>query len=216
MDKSNLNSNIKITIGINKVSFIYDKKTYKPDLLNKIVTKHEWENLISEASRMMGQSWSKKKFNDKISLPKFMSVFASISVILTIIYTATLYSAAISEGESTALLGISIASISVGTLISAILATYNFFRKLSTFHTLDEIMEMTMKDYLGSLNIKYQGKLEFIYIPETKIIECSILSKKISGEIEMDEKKLFTTENDKEIIGNKREENGARKSSSNS
>jgi hypothetical protein len=216
MEKSNLNSNNKITIGINKISFIYDKKSYRSDLLNKIISKQEWENIINEASRRMGQSWSKKKLNDKISLPNIMTIFAVLSVILTIIYTATLYTAAISDGESPALLGVSITCISLGILISAVLATYNFFRELRTFHSLDDIMEITMKEYINYLNTKYNLKLEFSYMPDTKIIECLILIKKGNEEIDGELKRIYTTENDREIIENKREENGARKISSNS
>ncbi len=209
--KSNLNSENKILIELFEKSYTYDKKSYKFDLLHKIISKHDWENLISEASRMMGHSLSKKKINDQISLPRFMIIIAIISVILTIIYMATLYSAANSESDSSALLIVSIISISAGTIISAILATYNFFRQIRTFHSLDEIMQSTMEEFIKGINNKFRNKLEFTYIASSKLIECNVLAKKVPSALDLNEERkvLMTTEanlfTDKKV-----EENGAR------
>jgi hypothetical protein len=194
--RSRKDSNItKIIVESNIHSYAYDKKSYKPEILNGIISKYDWDNIFNEATKLMGVCWNKKKVQDQIKLPQFMIVCAIISVILILVYTVTLYIAAISEGDNTVLIIISILSISLGTLLAGILATYNFKRKIGKFQTLDEIMQIYMTEYLAQVNLKYKNKLEFTYNNSTKFIECDVHDI-FKSNSENEEKRRLVTNNE--------------------
>lgn len=209
----------RIIIESNDQSYNFDKKSYCPEFLQGIITKSEWDIIIVEASKIMGQSWGKKKTFDLIKLPKFMVVLAILSVLLTIVYMITLYIAATSDGDTTVLLTISIIAISLGTVLAGVLATYNFTRKIGKFQTLDEIMQQDIDEYLVAQNSNYKNKLEFVYYTGPKWIEVNILDKRnVNNVLVTDERKnLMTNElNTEPVVEKNKEENGGRQSSGNS
>lgn len=202
----------KVIIQSHHQSYVFDKRSYNQEFLQGIITKLEWEEIVSEASRVMGVCWSKKKIHDQIKLPKFMVFSALVSVILIIIYMITLYIAATTEEETTALLIVAIVSISIGTVIAAVMATYNFKRKLGKFLTLDEFIKIDLDNHLNNLNQKYKNKLEFIYIPSNRWIEVNILDRRNINLINADdERKKLNVRDNYRILNDadKIEENGA-------
>ena len=208
-------SSSKIIITLNEQSYTFDKKSYKPEFLSDIINKIEWDNIITEASKIMGQSWSKKRMNDQIKLPRWIVVLAILCVLLTIIYTITLYLSTSYEGDASFLLAISVVSIVVGLALSIALAIYNFTRKLGKFYTLDEIMQEDIDKFLAVINLNFEGKLEFIYQPQTKWIECNILVKsKNLPSNNLEEKNRFISNNNDVIVESDKEneeENGGGK-----
>jgi hypothetical protein len=208
----NLSTPSKIIIQSHEQSYVFDKRSYNQEFLQGIITKLEWEGIVSEASRVMGVCWSKKKIHDQIKLPKFMIISALVSVILIMIYMITLYIAATTDEESTALLIVAITSISIGTVIAGVMATYNFKRKLGKFLTLDEFIKIDLDIHLNGLNQKYKNKLEFIYIPSNRWIEVNILDRRNINLINADEeRKKFIVRDNYRILteADKMEENGA-------
>jgi hypothetical protein len=204
----------KIIIESHEQSYTFDRRSYNHDYLQGIITKLEWDSIISEASRLMGMCWSKKKIHDQIKLPRFMIISAIVSVVLIFIYMITLYIAATSDNDSTGLLTVAIICISIGTIIAGFMATYNFKRNMKKFQSLDDIIKVDIDVYLSNLNSKYKNKLEFDYITNTRWIEVKILDRRNINLINMDEerKKFITRDNynvftDVDVQG---EENGAR------
>ena len=51
----------KVIIQSHHQSYVFDKRSYNQEFLQGIITKLEWEEIVSEASRVMGVCWSKKK-----------------------------------------------------------------------------------------------------------------------------------------------------------
>lgn len=185
----------KITIACNEKSYTFDKKAYKYEFLSEYISQNDWNNILSEASKVMGSSWSKKRVNDQIKLPKLIIGLACLSVLLTVVYMVTLYLAGNTDddNESAYLMAIAIVSISSGSVLALGLAIYNFTRKVRKFKTLDDIMQNDIDNYLFEINAKYKNKLEFIYIPTTKWIECNIMMKK---DTDNDERKKFINNNE--------------------
>jgi hypothetical protein len=172
----------KIIIRCNEQSYSFDKKSYNEKFLGHILYKGEWDAVISEASKIIGSSWGKKRMKDKVTIPRFLVIFALLSVLLTFIYMIFLYLSTTNEGESTAFMAISVVSVCSSLFISLALAIYNFYRKLDRFRTLDEIIKEDMERYLNKLNLTYKGKLEFVFIPILNNIECNILRKRDRSE----------------------------------
>ena len=163
--------------------YTFEKNTYREDLLSDVtdrnggkLTKQIYDEIIEQASRTMGSSWSNKRANDQIKIPKeviFSSIFA---VILTIAYMVTMYTSTTAE-NGTALFVISIICISFASGIVIFLSIYNFCRKITKFKSLDVMIKEDLDDYLGKLNSNYNGKLEFIYNSEKMQIEITALNK---------------------------------------
>jgi len=205
---NNKSSAQKIIIISNEFSNLYDKKSYISKYLKGIISREDWNKIILDANKIVGFSWTKKKDLEIIELPKFLSVLALISIILTFIYMITLYLAGTSEGDQTILITASIIAITVSCILAVVLYTFNFRRKMKKFLSMEEIMKTEMENFITGVNYKYKGKLEFCYNPsDTKII-CKIIDKR-------NMRRLSVSEEDKELINNEEreeQENGARQS----
>lgn len=202
----------KIIIELNENSYTFDKRSYKLEYLNGIIEKEEWDTFISDASKLMGQSWGKKKTNDQIKLPNFLILSAVVCVLLSLVYMITLYIAATSEGNNTVLITVAIITVSVATISTAILATYNFKRELGKFRSLDEIMQEDIDEFLNAINSKHKGKLYFVYMPNTKWIECNILDSRNYRTNPEEGRHLMANDiiNTERVAFNRDEENGGR------
>lgn len=164
----------KIVIQSREQSYTFFKDTYKEEYLSHIISSQDYTAIINNCSKIMGNSWSKKRTNDQIKLPRFVIILACISVLLTVIYMVLLYLSSTSD-NGTEMLIVSVICVSLGSLIAFGLSIYNFCRKIGKFKSLDEIIQEDLDLYLGSINKKYINVLNFVYIPKDKWIECNIL-----------------------------------------
>lgn len=164
----------KIVIQSKEQTYNFEKDSYREEILSQCINKNNFDIIINEASKLLGHCWTKKRINDQIKLPKPVIILAAIAVVLTILYMILLYLSA-SSANGQVLLAISIFSVSIGGLIAFGLSIYNFCREISKFKSLDEIIKEDLDKYFYDVNKKYEGLLQFIYIPESRWIECNIL-----------------------------------------
>jgi ABC-type multidrug transport system fused ATPase/permease subunit len=165
----------KIISLLNENNYTFNTNSYRQELLDGIIKKTDWDHILTESGKVLSLSWEKKKSSDMINLPSWIFVLAVICIILSFIYGVVIYVAAISYSDGTFLITISIICISVSTLMSAVLATYNFRRKLRNYKNLYEIMQEDLDNYLVNVNLKYKNMLNWVYIPHNKSMECNIL-----------------------------------------
>ena len=202
--KSESNTNVipessmtRIIIKAREQSYTFEKNAYKEEYLSGILTKKEFDDIIFQASRIMGKSWSKKRINDQIKIPSWVIILSVISVLLTIIYMITLYYSTTSS-NGTVLLAISILSVTIASIIAFSLSIYNFCRKIEKFKSLDEMIKEELDNYFNGINTHYEGILKWKFITVKNYIECSIL-KNIGKE---DKKGFNFKQIDEEDYGN--------------
>jgi len=164
----------KIIITSREQSYSFQKDAYKEEYLTGLITKKDFDDIIANASKIMGQAWSKKRLNDQIKIPTWVIVLSVISVALTIIYMVTLYYSTTSQ-NGTALLAISIVSVAIASLIAFSLSIYNFCRKIEKFKSLDEMIKEELDKYFEQINTHYEGSLKWKFVTGKNYIECSIL-----------------------------------------
>jgi len=164
----------RIIISSKEQSYSFQKDAYKEEYLSGIIPKKDFDDIIANASKIMGQAWSKKRLNDQIKIPMWVIVLSVISVILTIIYMVTLYYSTTAT-NGTALLAISIISVAIASLIAFSLSIYNFCRKIEKFKSLDEMIKEELDNYFSLVNSNYEGNLKWKFITGKNYIECSIL-----------------------------------------
>jgi len=172
-----LNTSSKIIINSNIENYAFDKGTYREDYLNHIIEKNEYENILVNASKIMGNSWVKKRINDQIKLPKNVIILSIISIVLVIIYMILLYLSIFSENGKVMII-ISIVCVTISSMIALGLSIYNISRKLGKFKSLEQIIKVDLDGYLKEINKKYEGRLVFSYHEVNRWIECNILKKK--------------------------------------
>lgn len=157
-------------------SYTFKKNSYSADLLDLIITKEEWDQLIRNAEIEIWKVFNKNKANIEIKLPKFMKVLAAISVLLIVIFLFTICLYTKFQGGNY-LYSISIVCIISGTFIGIGLSTYNFFRKPRNFKSIEEQLDVSMRKFFKDINKKYENQLRFEYLHNKKCVECRVLRK---------------------------------------
>lgn len=188
----------KIYIELNENSYTFDKKAFVPAYLNGLIQIEEWDQLLYEAGRIMAQSWTKKKTCDEIKMPRHFILIFLISLIFCIIYMICLYIAGTTSGDNTGLTVVALVAISLATAATFIIATYNFTRQMVKFRVLEDIMQEDIDNYLNTVNNKYRGVLNFVYMPSTKWIECNILDSRNYNAV-AGKDKLNLSKNNKDV-----------------
>lgn len=181
----------RIIIQSREQSYTFDKDTYRDEYLRHCIAKYEYDAIVEGASKIMGQSWSKKRLNDQIKLPRFVIVLAVVSVLLTIIYMVLLYLSTTYD-DGTSLLVVSIICVTAGSVIAFGLSIYNFCRKIGRFKSLEEIIKEDLDIYFIGVNKKYDSSLRLIFNASKRWIECHILKANERGDRE--EKRSFINE----------------------
>lgn len=203
LDEIPITTPSRIVVQSREQSYTFDKGTYREDYLRHIISKSEYEKIIQEASKLMGQSWTKKRLNDQIKLPTFVIVLSVICLVLTLIYMILIY---LSTGyqDGSALLATSIACVSVASIIAFGLSVYNFCRKINKFKSLEEIIKEDLDAYFENINLKYEGLLYFNFNSTHRWIECNILKVNEKAE-KVEERKHYIPEEVEEDPENENE-----------
>ena len=90
LDNFPMSTPSRIVIQSREQSYTFEKSTYREEYLKQCISKNEFDAIITEASKLLGQSWAKKRLNDQIKLPNFVLILAVSAVIFIIIYLITL------------------------------------------------------------------------------------------------------------------------------
>lgn len=177
----NISFNNKILNNTNKIiirlsdEYMFDNKTYNEAYLGGVISKIDYDNIIIEATRIVGLSWSKKKNKDQVKLSNPMIASIIIIGVLSAVYMVTLYIATLTT-NNTALVAVSLISILVALLLIIILSVVNFTSKLKRFKSLEEVIKIDLNQFLKKINVKFRN-LSFNYIEDDKYIECINLNK---------------------------------------
>jgi hypothetical protein len=138
------------------------KKAYDEKFLGHIIGKTTFDQIFTNATRVMGNSWSKKRNNDIVRIPRFIIGLAVTSVILTVLYMVFIFLS--TSSDNPAMLVLSIICVSLASVIAFGLSIYNFTRKLGRFRTLQEIIREDIEACFAELNKRYDGQLNFVYM----------------------------------------------------
>ena len=171
-DEFPISSPSKIIITSNE-TYSFDKGTYIEAYLRHCITQKEYDSIITDASRIMGQSWSKKRLNDQIKMPQGVIILAIIATILALIYMILIYYS-VSSDNGNVLIITAIVSVSLGSAIVFSLSIYNFCRKIGKFISLEEIIQSDLKEYFFKVNSKFGPNLNFSFNLKKRWIECNI------------------------------------------
>jgi hypothetical protein len=163
----------QVIVPIKTDLYMFDhKSSYDETYLGHILNKQDFDAIFTQATRIMGGAWSKKRNNDIIRIPNFIIGLAGISLLLTILYMIFIFLSTSSTG--TAYLILSIFCVTSATGISFGLSIYNFTRKLGKFRSLQDLLNEDVQKLFKELNAKYSGNLGFVY--KIEYAEINILN----------------------------------------
>ena len=165
MNNSDLPIIGKIQIPCRITSLTFDKKAYREELLSDIIETEEFNKILDESSKIIGDALEKKRQNDDVKLPNYMIVLSTISVILAILYIIALVLATSRSLNSTFFTFIGIACILIAAVMTFFLSIVNFFRKIKKFKTIENFIKDDLDLYLDKVNENLAGKCEFKFLP---------------------------------------------------
>jgi len=173
-DKNLKNTPERIIVKANLQNYTFPKETFNERFIGHLIQKNDYDSVIEAASKILSQSWMKKRDNDKINLPPIVSVLSIISILLTIVYMILIYYSTTVE-NGTALLVVSIVCVVIATLIAFGLSIYNFTRKMGSFQTVQEIIKEDLTKLFEVENARLKGRVEFNFNDEGNYLEIKIL-----------------------------------------
>ena len=173
-DKIYKNTPQRIVVKANLQNYTFPKETYHETFIGHLIKKEEYDRIIASGSKILSQAWMKKRDNDKINLPPFVTALSVISILLTVVYMILIYYSTTVE-NGTALLIVSIVCVVVATLIAFGLSIYNFCRKMGTFKTVQEIIKEDLHELFSVENRNYFERLNFSFNDEGNFLEIKIL-----------------------------------------
>ena len=173
----------KIEINSREGTYTFNKHTYVEQIFGEIILKQEYNKIIDEASKIMGNALMKKKKLDHFRASNWTVAICVISFSLIVIYLFGLY--AVQNNSSEALLYLCVLAVTAALLITLASSIYNFCRKSRSYCTLDLLILTDMDKYFLNINntfffskhdlgYVYKGSLHFMYIPIKKKIQCTI------------------------------------------
>jgi hypothetical protein len=147
------------------------KDTYITTFLSHLISRGDFEAICAGANRVMGMAWHKKRSNDIVKTPSFVSNMAVLSVVLVFMYMFFIYMS--TTNNSPAMLIVSLVCVGIGSAIAIGLSIYNYYRSIKKFVAIQHFIRKELEDYYNKENIKYAGKLKFVIWDN--YIECNIL-----------------------------------------
>jgi hypothetical protein len=171
MDKSQqpgndlLNIIAKLEIPCRKTSLTYDKTVYKEEILQDIMDQEEFEKILDECSKILGDAIDKKRANDEVKIPKFIVILSIMASLLALVYIVCLFIAANSTDNQTFMVVLAVFCLTGAGSMAFVLSLFNFCRKIKTFRTLEAYVKDDMDAYLDKINVGFTGKCEFKFYP---------------------------------------------------
>lgn len=151
-----------IKIKFRNESYTFESNTYQ-SVLNDVITKKEYTNIINTCSNLVGHCMVKKKKNDTIVFPKVITWFMLLSTFFLIAYFSCLavsfYEIENLKNETTMIVAVICVVFSIA--ISLGLSIYNFLRPKRKFQPLSYFIVKDISEYLDKINEKYNGKVHF-------------------------------------------------------
>lgn len=171
-----LSSPYKMFICLRDQGLTFESDTYRNDYLGHCISKSNYDEIITDAGKLIEKSYLKKRLNEKINHPLIIIIITIVSIFFSLIFMILLYlstSPNVNYGREMQV--ISIICISIAFISSFGIAIYNFFRQTKKFKSIGSIMYEEMTQYFVNVNSKYSNILNFTYNPNKYWIECHIL-----------------------------------------
>jgi len=154
-----------------KDRYSFKRKTYDSKLLSNIIEFKEYENIILNASKKIGDTLNEKK---KINSFIFEKITMSISLFALVLFIIFAYS--YESRKKSIFLFILTAIIIIGQIILTLfLCIYNFCKNDIP---IDDMIEKNLNIYFEKinehLNIEKNGTIKFLYDKDNKYINCLI------------------------------------------
>ena len=164
---------------------MFEKGTYNKLLLSRYLSEEEYENIIYQSGKLIGNCLINKKKNDTIETPRLLIFLLILSVLLMIGYFIALVKSfnskeefeagnALNEGSFAIAIILVVSSIAVMIFISI----FNYLRPIRKFRNLGSFIKEDIGKYLEEVNKKYYGKVFFSIIDggseSTRFIEVRV------------------------------------------
>lgn len=165
----------KLIVTASIENYTFNKSCYVQHYIGHILTKEQFDKIIDNLSKKMGQVWVKKKLRDQIKFPNYVLWLSYSSVLLLVVWVILHYISATNDSGNLALFNVSMISLIIASVFVFFIVIDNLRRKVTKFQTFNELLQEELNEEFYKLNKLYQGQLDFYFIKEKKIIEINIL-----------------------------------------
>ena len=195
--------------SINNEIYYFNPKCYDKKLLEKYISKEEFDDIIFNASKIYGNSLYEKQNNDKFKINFTNKLSVLISLILILFYPFFFYLSHISKN------GLVLFIFSIffcfATLINSIILSFmNYCKANREFITLKKIIKTNLDNFLKitnkNLENRGKGNIEFSYNNLNRSIVCIIENNETINEIKEEENENSEDDNDKNEEEEKKED----------
>ena len=189
--------------------YYFNPKCYDKKLLEKYISKEEFDDIIFNASKIYGNSLYEKQNNDKFKMNFTNKLSILISLILIFFYPFFFYLSHISKN------GLVLFILSIifcfATLINSIILSFmNYCKANREFITLKKIIKTNLDNFLKitnkNLENRGKGNIEFSYNNLNRSIVCIIENNETINEIKEEENENSEDDNDKNEEEEKKED----------
>ena len=195
--------------SINNEIYYFNPKCYDKKLLEKYISKEEFDDIIFNASKIYGNSLYEKQNNDKFKINFTNKLSVLISLILILFYPFFFYLSHISKN------GLVLFIFSIffcfATLINSIILSFmNYCKANREFITLKKIIKTNLDNFLKitnkNLENRGKGNIEFSYNNLNRSLVCIIENNETINEIKEEENENSEDDNDKNEEEEKKED----------
>ena len=195
--------------SINNEIYYFNPKCYDKKLLEKYISKEEFDDIIFNASKIYGNSLYEKQNNDKFKINFTNKLSVLISLILILFYPFFFYLSHISKNGL--VLFIFSIFLCFATLINSIILSFmNYCKANREFITLKKIIKTNLDNFLKitnkNLENRGKGNIEFSYNNLNRSIVCIIENNETINEIKEEENENSEDDNDKNEEEEKKED----------
>lgn len=149
--------------------FYFNHDVYDNYLLKNIISKENFDNILTECEKVVCKSHVKKAKFDKQELSSWIYTFGIISFIIFIIFLIILYySPRHSNGKELSIISVVFALF--GSLILIIVLIYNIFKKKIIGKDIEDFVNEDLNKYLDKIKKKFTNGINFTYNQKKKMI----------------------------------------------
>jgi len=170
-----LNENVKkIRIEKGDEDFFLVHDTYEPLYLSNLISRKQYDDIITEAEKIMCFSAIKKQQFEKVEINLWINLLLFFTIILFFLYMIFLSIAPRQKKHNKTLYYFSIGFVSLGIIFLIIVEIYNNVKKVKRGKTLNDFIINDMKKYCNNVNKKINENLNFYYDYDEEILICEI------------------------------------------
>jgi len=171
----NLHESIKkIRIDKSDEDFFLLHDTYEPLLLSKYINRKDYDNIITEAEKIMCFSAIKKQKFEKVEISFIIYVVLFFTLFLFILFLIVLWIAVRNKKYYKILYYFSIGILSFGILLLIIVEFYNNLKKIEKGKTLNDFIVKDMNVFCKKINEKINKNINFYYDDVDEIFICEV------------------------------------------